>query len=63
MLKKYTDNQNEKVELIEFQSSGVACDEVKCDGEMMIPLPIKWHTELNKLRRAKCAQCGWLGWV
>lgn len=62
-LKKYKDHQ-EKVSPITEKpaSSGVACDEKKCKGEMMIHQPEVNHPELT-LKRASCGECGWLGWV
>jgi hypothetical protein len=63
-LKKYSTNMNSKAPVEEWTDpSGVACDEKKCKGEMIMSSPIKNHAELPNLRRAKCNICGWLGWV
>lgn len=62
-LKKYATNQRKVLPKDKKESSGVACDEKKCDGEMMIDLPVSQHPEIPKLRRAQCGVCGWLGWV
>ena len=59
-LKSYKDNQ--KVLAKESKKSGVACDEKKCKGEMMIWQPEINHPELT-LKRASCGKCGWRGWV
>lgn len=60
MLKKYKANQKTKKQ--ETKSSGVACDEKGCKGEMMIKIPEETHPQLG-LKRAVCNECGWLGWV
>lgn len=63
MLKKYGEHQKKVVPAPEKpKGSGVACDEPKCSGEMMIPQPIVKHPELP-LKRASCGKCGWQGWV
>lgn len=63
-LKKYNENIDVKLpEKKEPISSGVACDEKNCPGEMMIQVPEVWHPQLKELRRAVCSDCGWKGWV
>ena len=63
-LKPYQKHQGEIVSPnTETLPSGVACDELKCKGEMMIAQPTKKHPELKGLRRAQCNRCKWLGWV
>lgn len=61
-MKKYGENQKIKAPKKEFKKSDVACDELKCEGEMMIHLPEKIHPELG-LKRASCGTCKWKGWV
>lgn len=63
MLKKYGDNQKQLTkDLPKSLPSGVACDEKKCDGELMTSQPENKHPELP-LKRASCGKCGWKGWV
>ena len=63
MLKKYNKHQSDKIpEKKKSLKSGVACDEKKCKGEMMIWQPEVNHPELL-LKRASCEKCGWKGWV
>lgn len=62
-MKKYGDNQKEKEVKPLLEKSGVACDELKCNGEMMIEIPAKRHPELKDLSRSHCGECGWRGWV
>ena len=64
MLKKYGEHQKEVVPTPEKpKSSGVACDELKCFGEMMVEQPEEKHPEMPQLKRASCGKCGWRGWV
>lgn len=63
MLKKYNTNQKERIKKEPPTPSGVACDEKKCSGEMMIGIPVVHHPELKELRRAECGVCKWKGWV
>jgi hypothetical protein len=63
MLKEYSKHQKEVVPKKETpKSSGVACAEKKCKGEMMIWQPEINHPELP-LKRVSCGECGWKGWV
>lgn len=72
-LKTYEDNQSVKTVRQTPESSGVACTELDCPGEMMIRVPHQGHySSGNKgepgaikteLLRAICSECGWLGWV
>ena len=61
-MKKYNTNQKQKVKKEKFLPSEVACDEKKCEGEMMINVPEISHPQLN-LKRAECGLCAWKGWV
>jgi len=64
MLKKYGEHQKKVVPTPEKpKSSGVACDEPKCSGEMMIKQPEVNHPEMPQLKRAVCGKCSWRGWV
>ena len=68
-LKKYNTHQKTKLPKKKTEPSGVACDEKKCKGEMMIQLPIVEHYSEGRagepgavksdLRRAVCDTCGW----
>ena len=64
MLKKYNQNINKKIPQEKKPvSSGVACSEVNCKGEMLIKAPEIKHPEIPTLKRAVCGKCGWRGWV
>lgn len=63
-LKRYEDNMKQQAPVeVWVTPSGIACTEPKCTGEMMVKTPVEKHPELKDLRRAKCAECGWRGWV
>lgn len=62
-MKKYSDNQKQKKVKPLYEKSGVACDETKCKGEMMIVQPEQIHPEIKELKRAECGKCSWKGWV
>lgn len=62
-LKTYVANQKAKTPKPQTPtSSGTACGEKKCKGEMMWREPREIHPELPELNRADCATCGWMGW-
>ena len=62
-LKSYEENQRIKAPAkLSPMSSGVACTEKKCKGEMMIVQPVINHPQLP-LKRAICNKCKWRGWV
>ena len=62
MLKKYGEHQKKVTPKSKSLPSGVACDELKCSGEMMVEQPEVTHPELP-LKRASCGKCRWKGWV
>ena len=73
-LSKYTTNQKKKAPIaLAPEPSGVACDEKDCEGEMMIVQPVEEHYSKGRagepgaikspLKRAKCSECSWRGWV
>ena len=72
-LKKYHDHQKEKQPARISESSGVACTEINCPGEMMKQVPYEEHYSHGRLGetgaiksgmvRAICNVCGWRGWV
>ena len=62
-MKKYNTNQKNKVKKEKFLPSDVACDEKKCEGEMMFHVPEIKHPQLKELSRAECGTCSWKGWV
>lgn len=65
-LKKYKDNQSEKITAKAPEASGVACTEKDCKGELMIQRPAIYQENRGSrtgLKRAICGVCGWMGWV
>lgn len=72
-LKAYEKNQELKTIREAPESSGVACTEPKCPGELMISVPHQVHYSVGRagepgaiksgLVRAACGECDWRGWV